>query len=324
MERKLLKQWFIRTTRFAKDLLEGLDDPILQDWRDIIKIQKHWIGDCNGVLFDFELVKDDKQIDFITLWTSTPEYIESCKFVAISPNSTLAKLEGEILEIGTKKLFIHARNPINNENVPIFVTDRIEFLDSSDSYLGVPGILEQDQIFCDRFRIQYSPVNLLNEQEIEEKRRLVCKKAQVLQVGGYWSSAKLRDWLISRQRYWGTPIPIIHCEKCGALPVPRTDLPVELPKLNNKSSQKGISHLNESLEWLNTVCPKCKGPAKRETDTMDTFVDSSWYYLRYLDRDYKEDMFNVEKTKMMMPVDLYIGGKEHGNYYFVVKLRFIK
>ncbi|KAF2900671.1 hypothetical protein ILUMI_05517 [Ignelater luminosus] len=315
VEHKLLKQWFIRATRFSKDLLEGLDDPILQDWRDIIKIQKHWIGECNGVLFDFDLLKDSKQIDFITLWTSTPEYIEHCNFVAVSPNNTLAKSEGEILEDGTKKLFIHAKNPINNESVPIFVTDQIEFLDRTDSYLGIPGIVEQDQVFCDKFKIQYRPINLLNEQEIEKKRRLVCKKAQALQVGGYWSSAKLRNWLISRQRYWGTPIPMIHCEKCGTLPVPRTDLPVRLPKLNNKSSQKRISNLNDSLEWLNTVCPKCKGPAKRETDTMDTFVDSSWYYLRYLDRDYKEDMFNIEKAKKMMPVDLYIGGKEHATLH---------
>lgn len=135
-----------------------------------------------------------------------------------------------------------------------------------------------------------------------------------MNIGGYWTSAKLRNWLISRQRYWGTPIPIIHCKKCGVQPVPRPDLPVTLPNLP-KLSKRGVSFLAECEEWLKVTCPKCGNSAKRETDTMDTFVDSSWYYLRYLDPKFNDDMFDPQKALKMTPVDLYIGGKEHGICY---------
>nr|CAI5823146.1 unnamed protein product [Callosobruchus analis] len=129
-------------------------------------------------------------------------------------------------------------------------------------------------------------------------------------IGGYWTSAKLKDWLISRQRYWGTPIPMVHCKECGAVPVLQDKLPVQLPKLASLS-EKGVSQLAEDLEWLNTKCPKCGGEAKRETDTMDTFVDSSWYFLRFTDPINQEKIFDENQVKKLMPVDLYIGGKEH-------------
>lgn len=131
-----------------------------------------------------------------------------------------------------------------------------------------------------------------------------------MNIGGYWTSAKLRDWLISRQRFWGTPIPIIHCSNCGIQPVPRNQLPVVLPTIS-QMPEKSNSVLAENIEWVNTVCPKCQGEAKRETDTMDTFVDSSWYFLRYLDPKNQQEMFSKEKAKKLTPVDLYIGGKEH-------------
>lgn len=151
------------------------------------------------------------------------------------------------------------------------------------------------------------------EAEIKTKQNKICEKAKQLKVGGHWTSAKLRDWLISRQRYWGTPIPMVHCKNCGTCPVLRKDLPVKLPKLTSLS-QKGKSHLSDCKEWINVNCPKCGGEAQRETDTMDTFVDSSWYYLRYLDPNNSKEMFDVEKAKKMVPVDLYIGGKEHGKF----------
>ena len=144
-----------------------------------------------------------------------------------------------------------------------------------------------------------------------KKRKQICERAEKLGIGGYWSSAKLRDWLISRQRYWGTPIPIIHCTCCGSQPVPRNQLPVILPELNNLST-RGNSQLGQCSEWLNTECPKCGAPSVRETDTMDTFVDSSWYYLRYLDPKNDKEIFDARKVKTLAPVDLYIGGKEHG------------
>lgn len=171
---------------------------------------------------------------------------------------------------------------------------------------------EADAEFAQKHGIHYSATTKqLSYDEVKAKQSEVCIKARQLNIGGYWTSAKLRDWLISRQRYWGTPIPIIHCEKCGVQPVPRKDLPVTLPKLS-KLSEKGGSVLTECKQWSSVGCPKCGGHARRETDTMDTFVDSSWYYLRYLNPQYNDDMFDIQKAMKMTPVDLYIGGKEHG------------
>ncbi|KAJ8963763.1 hypothetical protein NQ314_005396 [Rhamnusium bicolor] len=269
VEKKLLKQWFVRTTKFAKDLLDGLDDSVLQDWRDIIKLQKHWIGECNGVNFDFKLTDSDSD-EFLTLWTSKPEYIEHVKFVAVNVNHTLARREGIKSGERTVKLSVELENPFNKEKIPVYVTSDIEFLPMTDSYVGIPVVLEQATDFARTHNIPYSSVPIIEpEQEIKHRQQEVCNKAKQLNIGGYWTSAKLRDWLISRQRYWGTPIPIVHCEKCGAQPVPKESLPVELPILS-KVSEK-----------------------------------------RYLDPNNINEMFDKEKARMMTPVDLYIGGKEH-------------
>lgn len=135
VERKPLNQWFIKTTSFAKALQDGLDDPLLQDWRDVTKIQKHWIGECNGVAFDFTLLGQEND-NVITLWTPNPECIENAEFVALTAANILANCEGEVLENGTKKLKVVARNPFNQKCLPIFVTDQIEFVPETDSYIG--------------------------------------------------------------------------------------------------------------------------------------------------------------------------------------------
>lgn len=304
VEKKLLRQWFIRTTRFAKDLLEGLDDSVLQDWRDVIKLQKHWIGECNGVNFDFKIKGSD---DFLTLWTSTPEAINSAKFIAITPKHIIGASPGVELQQGTKKLNLEFVHPLNGDTIPVFVTDQIEFLPFTDTFLGIPSVCSQSAEFATKFEISYDSNNSLNENDRLTLQNQICQQARNLGVGGYWSSAKLRDWLISRQRFWGTPIPIVHCDTCGAQPI--RDLPVELPQV--LTSQKGGAYLKQISDWVDCNCPKCNKKAKRETDTMDTFVDSSWYYLRYLDPKNNKSMFDVNKAKKMMPVDLYIGGKEH-------------
>lgn len=178
-------------------------------------------------------------------------------------------------------------------------------------------MFEADAHFARKYGITYTnSTKTFSYDEVKAKQNEICLKARQLNIGGYWTSAKLRDWLISRQRYWGTPIPIIHCARCGVQPVQRKDLPVTLPKLS-KLSKKGGSLLAECKQWADVACPKCGGDAERETDTMDTFVDSSWYYLRYLDPNYDDDIFDVEKAMKMTPIDLYIGGKEHG-----IKLKF--
>nr|CAD7601834.1 unnamed protein product [Timema genevievae] len=239
IEKKLLNQWFIRATQFAKSLYDGLSDPLLKNWRDIIKVQKHWIGECDGTTFEFELegIKSETRVN---VWTRNPESVLEATFIAVSPGSVLDKLDSE-----------------------------------------------------------------------EAMKERVCEIARKKNIGGYPVSSKLRDWLISRQRYWGTPIPMIHCTSCGGVqPVPLKDLPVVLPEIECLAS-RGQSPLLDATDWLHTKCPKCGGDATRETDTMDTFVDSSWYFLRYLDPHNKEEPFNKERVSKFMPVDLYIGGKEH-------------
>ncbi|XP_044270469.1 probable leucine--tRNA ligase, mitochondrial [Tribolium madens] len=303
VEKKLLKQWFIRTTRFAKDLLEGLDDPLLQDWRDVIKLQKHWIGDCDGVNFDFKVKGGD---DFLTLWTPKPEAINSVKFVALDSKHVLGETPGVLIDEGTKRLNLELVHPFSGAPIPVFVTNQIEFLPFTDTFVGIPSVCPQAAQFADKFQISYEKTNL-GENERLSLQNQICRQASELGVGGYWSSAKLRDWLISRQRLWGTPIPIAHCDSCGAQPI--RELPVELP--TTSLSQKGGAYLKQLSDWVDCTCPKCNKKAKRETDTMDTFVDSSWYYLRYLDPSNSQKMFDENKAKKMMPVDLYIGGKEH-------------
>lgn len=134
IEKRVLKQWFVKTTAFAKDLLEGLDDPILDDWRDIIKLQKHWIGECDGVKFDFAIQNSNDE--FITLWTSTPEYVENTEFVAITDRHFIAKKHGLRNTQGTIRLDMTVINPFNNKEIPLFVTDELQFLPMTDSLLG--------------------------------------------------------------------------------------------------------------------------------------------------------------------------------------------
>lgn len=308
VEKILLKQWYIRTTKFAKSLLNGLNDPLLQDWRDIKKIQRHWIGECNGVNFDFKIKDSDSE--FLTFWTNAPEFIEHVKFVAVSSDNILAKKENQGDTQETVKLRTCVVNPFNLDVIPVFMTNEIEFFDSTDSYLGIPGVCQNAADFATKYDIHYHNVESLGHGKTKQRQLEIIDKAHLLKVGGYWTSAKLRDWLISRQRYWGTPIPIIHCTKCGSQPVSTKDLPVILPDLKKESKKVG-SQLAELSEWINTKCPKCGGEAKRETDTMDTFVDSSWYFLRFADPHNNKEIFDTGKVNKVAPVDLYIGGKEH-------------
>lgn len=291
VERKPLKQWFIRTTRFAKDLLEGLNDPILQDWRDIIKLQQHWIGDCNGVSFDFKIVRnDDVTTQFVSLWTDKPEYIKHAKFLIVSPNHILGKNSGDLINQSIKTDVL-VQNPFNKDLIPVYISElEIDFPHGVDSHLGIPCASHQDSCIAYKYHIKFDKTP-----ERHDSADDICLQAQELKIGGFWTSPKLKDWLVSRQRYWGTPIPIIHCPSCGPLAVPRHNLPITL-----SSSPSSVT------------CHKCgNANANRETDTLDTFVDSSWYYLRYLSQNEEGEMFNVKDAQELSPVDLYIGGKEH-------------
>lgn len=287
VEKKMLRQWFINSTKFSKSLYDGLSSPALDDWKDIINLQKHWIGECDG--FTFDLPADNGAS--VNIWTKTPEHFESAAFIAISKTHALNKDK-----ISHGSLNVGVENPFNGKILPVLVADDVEFPPHCDTYLGLPSVNEFDKEFAIRHKIQI-PCDVVTV-DLDEQRQKILLKAQSLNIGGYASSSKLKDWLISRQRNWGTPIPIIHCSDCGAVPVDECDLPVV-------HSTKTTAH------EFKTACPKCKNPnAQRESDTMDTFVDSSWYFLRYLDPKNDTEMFD-KKLARSMPVDLYIGGKEH-------------
>lgn len=305
VEKKLLNQWFVKTTRFAKSLLDGLSDPILEDWKDIIKIQKHWIGDCDGFNFDLLATDSSNRKLPITLWTKNPDHLKFLAFVAVKKSHVL-NLEN--VDSGILSFKVH--NPFSDSEVPVIVFEDVEFPAFHDVYLGVPALIESDEEIAQKFGI---PFKKEYATDLEVARKEVLEKSRKLNIGGdYMVSSKLKDWLISRQRYWGTPIPIIHCKSCGAVPVPEKDLPVKLPDLHGNVGQP----LSQNLDWLKTECPKCGNQeARRESDTMDTFVDSSWYFLRYLDPKNPKEIVDPKLSQTLMPVDLYIGGKEHATLH---------
>lgn len=136
VEKKILRQWFIRTTKFAKDLLDGLDDPILQDWRDITKLQKHWIGECNGISLDYNLTSRDR-LQFLTMWSDIPEHMDQAAYIALSKHHLLANSEGRELDSNTKLLRVKATNPLSRQEIPIYITDTVDFMEKTDSYLGM-------------------------------------------------------------------------------------------------------------------------------------------------------------------------------------------
>lgn len=299
VEKKLLKQWFVRTTKFSEQLLAGLDDPTLQDWRDIVKVQKHWVGECDGWNFELSVGKR-----LVTVWSKNPQDLIYAGFIAIKNDHWLNEKK---IDEGVLDLFM--KNPFGSD-LPILVTNNVEFPPFNDIYIGVPTKNDADHELAQKHGIRIE--SSLPIEESAEDQIWVLEKAQELGIGGdYKVSSKLKDWLISRQRYWGAPIPIIHCSSCGAVPVNDEDLPVKLPELKGKIGEP----LNKNEEWVKCSCPKCGADAQRETDTMDTFVDSSWYFLRYLDPNNSSEMVHKNIAQNMMPVDVYVGGKEHAELH---------
>ncbi|XP_034237398.1 probable leucine--tRNA ligase, mitochondrial [Thrips palmi] len=328
VEKILLTQWFVRATKFSSNLLQELSNFQTEDWSEIVNLQKSWIGDVNGVSFDWIVEGKLNSVVTLPVWTNKPEDVHDVGFIAIQPGSMLDVMQGTktpqeyqfTTADGNEETFKAARldfdacNPFSQEKVPIYVVDGIlPFPDGSSSYMGVPSKNHIDSIFAKCLRL---PVRVGSSKIEDSSVESICKKAQKMGFGGFQTSSKLKDWLISRQRYWGTPIPIVHCSECGTVPVPEELLPVKLPPFPSKreNCDHVASPLSQAEEWVNTTCPRCGGLATRETDTMDTFVDSSWYYLRFIDPFNENQIVSSEKAKKFMPVSVYIGGKEHGNY----------
>ncbi|XP_057371482.1 leucine--tRNA ligase, mitochondrial-like [Daphnia carinata] len=295
-----LKQWFIKTTKLSQSLTEGLQEMTEENWGDIIKLQRHWIGECEG--YNFELPLKEVDQSNVTIWTRNPESLKSALFIALKSSHILVK--PEYRNPSSTVLNINAVNPLNGRLLPVVIADDLDYPEGSESLLGDPLADKKISELATRLNLQLSADE--HDQRTGEE---ICQKALSEDWGGYKASSKLRDWLVSRQRYWGTPIPIIHCKTCGTQPVPVNQLPVFLPALDGEA--KGHSALLSNPEFYNASCPKCGAEAKRETDTMDTFVDSTWYFLRYLDPTNLEAPFDPKRATAAMPVDIYIGGKEH-------------
>jgi len=243
----------------------------------------------------------------------------------------------------------HAINPVNGERIPVWAADYVLPDYGTGAIMAVPAHDQRDLDFARTFGLPVVPVvetggpdpgetgiatsgdgKLMNSGPINglDKAAAIARITEILAEQGRGRAAvnfRLRDWLVSRQRFWGTPIPIVYCEGCGEVPVPDDQLPVVLPDLRGQDLvPHGVSPLAAASDWVNTECPKCGGPAKRDTDTMDTFVDSSWYFLRYCSPTYEHGPFEVEAVRRWAPVDLYVGGVEHAILHLLYSRFFIK
>lgn len=299
VEKKVLTQWFIKTTKFAQHLYDGLDSDYLENWKDIINLQKHWIGECNGAVVTFQIKTNGDQRP-VDIWSADPYKFLHAQYITLKSNNiVLQDLTTDEIENLT------CYNPLTDSEINIYICDNLSYPEDRDLYLVCPAIDSEDSKISEALNIPLEQEKII---DIEHENKKAIEIANKKNCGGYFVSSKLKDWLISRQRYWGTPIPIIHCTECGTMPVPYEDLPVELPQTS--SEENNIFTLSKFCDWVNCKCPKCKGSAKRETDTMDTFVDSSWYYYRFLDSSNKNLPFD-NKLVGKTPVNCYIGGKEH-------------
>lgn len=364
VEIKHLEQWYLKTTKYAEELLDKVDE--LQ-WPEKIKImQKNWIGKSYGTEIDFEINGKKWPI-----FTTRPDTLFGVTFMVISAqHAKLMELVSEKqkkeVEIFLKKLKSvsekeledmekegvftgsYAIHPITNEKIPVYAGNFVIADYGSGMVMAVPAHDQRDFEFAKKYEIPIKVVidpigkeiekpekmssayiekgNLINSREFngfenEKAKEKITEYLERKKLGRKVIQFKLRDWGFSRQRYWGTPIPIINCSKCGLVPVPEEDLPVELPKIVKFG--KG-NPLETNEKWINVKCPKCKGNAKREPDTMDTFFDSSWYFLRYPDNKNTKKPFDKNVIEKWLPVDQYIGGAEHACMHLIYARFFTK
>lgn len=348
VEKKNLEQWFFEITDYAERLLNNI--PKL-NWSEKVKIaQTNWIGRSEGMIIRFEIKKSKQAIDVFTTRPDTlygatflvlspeHEFVKSLSSKEVKDYVQKASKKSDIERQAEGKektgVFtdLYAINPVNNEKIPVFIADYVLSSYGTGAIMAVPAHDQRDFDFAKKYNVGIKQViegktiegkaytgdgKIINSEDLnglyypKDKEKIIDMLSEK-RVGKKEVHFHLRDWLISRQRYWGPPIPIIYCPDCGAVPVPEKDLPVKLPYIENyKPIGTGKSPLASHPEFYNTKCPKCNKDATRETDVSDTFLDSAWYFFRYTSTEEKNKIFNKEVVKKWLPVDIYIGGAEH-------------
>lgn len=311
VEKKELEQWFFKITDYADKLLEGLERI---DWSSRVSLaQKNWIGRSFGMLIKFKIDGEEGDIE---VFTTRPDTLNAVSFIALADEELYNKKSEEKLGEDTGKFAI---DPLSGKKLPIWKTNYVAPGYGTGAIMGVPAHDERDMDFAKKYHLD------IVEKDPDES---LWEKIEKEDWGVKHTNYHLRDWLVSRQRYWGAPIPMIECSKCGWVPVPENDLPVLLPNISDyKPEGTGKGPLANHEEFWKVSCPKCGGEARRETDVMDTFVDSSWYFLRYPSVGDEKEAMDPETTKNWLPVDLYFGGAEHSVLHlmysrFVTKVLF--
>ena len=341
IEIKIIDQWYFKITEYAERLLN--DIPSLKWPVSTKKMQEKWIGKSKGAEISFKIENKDFNLN---IFTTKPETIYGVTFIVIAPENTLIdKITTKEYQTDVKNYIKNispqseierkkdvktgvftgsfAINPINNNKIPIWIADYVLMEYGTGAVMGVPAHDKRDLLFATKHDLKVEFVLDENIKDYKQSKMIIgeYKGKYVEEVrdniikdikgAKHKTEYKLRDWSISRERFWGAPIPIIYCDQCGEVPVKESDLPVILPDDITNYKPTGVAPLTKSDQFMNTKCPNCNGDAKREAKTMDTFVDSSWYYLRYIDPYNKKEFGNKDSLNKWMPVDLYIGGSEH-------------
>ena len=353
---KVKSQWMLKITEYADRLINDLD---LVNYPDRVKAQqKNWIGRSKGAEVDFTTTTGDT----LTIYTTRADTLYGATYMVISPEHPMIekwadkisnmdeikkyqeaaarKSDFERTEVAKEKTGVridgvNAINPVNNKEIPIFISDYVLVSYGTGAIMAVPAHDTRDWDFAKKFNLPiievvsggknvqeeaYTDVykgNMVNSEflnglPVKEAIPTMIEWLEKQGLGKRKVNFKLRDWVFSRQRYWGEPIPIVHCDKCGYVPIDESQLPLLLPEVDSyMPTDNGESPLAAMTDWVNTTCPCCGGPAKRETDTMPQWAGSSWYFLRYTDPHNTEALASKEALKYWLPVDWYNGGMEH-------------
>ena len=367
-----LTQWYFRTTAYAQELYDCLDD-LQATWiGKVANAQRNWIGRSEGAHVRFVVAG---RAEPVTVYTTRPDTLFGATFMVVAADAALAaeivaperrealttyvervRKASDIDRLASDRpktgvdLGVTATNPVTGEQIPVWASDYVLADYGTGAVMAVPAHDQRDLDFARAFDLPVRRVVDTGEDDpatsgvattgdgvyvnsgsldgLSDKAAGISTIIAQLESDGTGEGTvnfRLRDWLLSRQRYWGAPIPIIHCPVDGEVPVPDDQLPVELPELRGADLKpKGTSPLGAATDWVEVACPTCGGPARRDTDTMDTFVDSSWYFLRFLSPHDTTQAFDSAQAANWGPVDLYIGGDEHAVLHLLYARFFTK